>query len=171
MGSSPLMPPAQPFASARAVSPRPSVVTDSPNVPFMRGGDRTLSPVATAGRLSPVNDGYQTPPEYLSTNSMSRNNSAVPSPAYNSSPQMAAASPAGSGNKISAAAFRRPNMRPAGSSTLNVADDGVADVSPLNVRKRSLPNVPLVARLSPLFRVEAHYAFLALPDHAEIRTF
>lgn len=40
-------------------------------------------------------------------------------------------------------------MRPAGSSTLNVADDGVADVSPLNVRKRSLPNVPLVARLQP----------------------
>lgn len=146
---SPLVPPKQPFASSRSVSPRPTVVTDSPIASYARG-EQKISPSSNAPQnvLSPPiprstspssfasagDTPYQTPPEYFGRNPMSRATSPP------------ASSPMTPTNKtISAAAFRRPNMRPAGSSSVNLSEDGgpgmVADVTPLNFRKRSLPNV------------------------------
>jgi hypothetical protein len=156
---SPLVPPSAPFANRRSVSPRPSVMTDSPKMSYIRGKDSLSSPASSTGRSSPqLLDPYSArneggspilpiKPSASSLRVVNRTPDPYGSPEYlKNASEQTPSSPGGAsvvpGNKtISAAAFRRP-MRIAQPSSPNLNDDGVADTSPLNLRKRNLPVLP-----------------------------
>ena len=152
-------PPPPQFANStliRELTPSPN----PPQPPQMRPPPPPTIALPNSGTmdsdLTQSDDVYRTPPEYL------RNSSAPPSPPMTSAPPpppvpqvTPTLSPSPSTQtttkKISAAAFRRPGMRGL-SNNVNLGggdengDGGPDDaVTPLNLRKKSLPAVPGVS--------------------------
>jgi len=163
MSLPPLSPPSPPFAGGRSVSPRLSFTSEIPPYPARAGLVRSPStppPQFLIRELTPSptqpDDVYNTPPEYL------RNSSAPPSPPMTSVPPpppvpqvTSTSSPSPptqtTPKKLSAATFRRTGMRGL-SRNVNLGggdkngDGGPDDaVTPLNLRRKSLPVVPGVS--------------------------
>ncbi|KAJ3928744.1 MAG: hypothetical protein NXY57DRAFT_1019727 [Lentinula lateritia] len=148
---SPLIPPVAPFAQQRGVSPGPIDInshhddiektTSSPihnSPPRLTISDRTASSISNGSS-------YRTPPEYprsIGTSSFGQRSNSSFSGSMPSSPAI------GAPRTISAAAFRRPAGAPGRSTSADLGPGSgltgshLADVSPLQPKKRGLPNAP-----------------------------
>ncbi|KAI0073873.1 hypothetical protein K474DRAFT_1666083 [Panus rudis PR-1116 ss-1] len=141
-------------ASPTAITASPTRLEPSSPVqppPTIKLPDQPSSP---SGMSTTNNTPYRTPPEYPGSDN---SNMGTPRPMYNMTSLTGSASSfTPSGGKISAAAFkqriRQQTQSPplGGSSPDTERSASLADVSPLSVKKRALPNSPYPAqRLQP----------------------